>query len=314
MPDILNSYLGPAAGLATSILWTATSLFFTAAANRIGPTVLNAARILMAVVLLSLTHRLLGETWIPHALPKQVALLAASGLVGLTIGDHALFIAFVDIGPRLTMLIMTTSPLFAVLFGWVALGETLPPVAWIGVALTVAGVGWVVAERGHGGPQHTPHRWRGILLALVGAICQAGGLLLSKQGMGHGWLPDDARLDPQAATLVRMTFAALGTLPIVAVYSLRLRANPLAWKYRAGDLKTGMIFAATGACTGPFLGVWMSLVASDNAPLGVAQTLCSLVPVFILPVVVVVHKERVTLRAVIGAVVAVLGAALLFIQ
>ncbi len=63
---------------------------------------------------------------------------------------------------------------------------------------------------------------------------------------------------------------------------------------------------------GPFLGVWMSLVASDRAPLGVAQTLCGLSPVFILPFAALIHKERVSPRAVLGAVVAVGGSAVLF--
>lgn len=329
MFELLDAHLGQAAGLATSLLWTATSLFFTAAAKRIGVTVLNASRILMAVVLLGITHRLLSELWIPHALPKQVLYLALSGLIGLTLGDLALFAAFVSIGPRLAMLVMTTSPLFAVVFGWWALGETLPAMAWIGVALTVGGVGWVVMERRRGGTKpsatkegaqrgdeeedHARHRTRGIVLALIGSVCQAGGLLLSKQGMGHGWLPEDARLDAQAATLIRMVFAALGMLPIVAVYWLRARAKPFSRRPRSGHLRSGLVFAALGACTGPFLGVWMSLVASDKTPLGVAQTLCSLAPVFILPVVVIIHKERVSVRAVVGAFIAVLGASLLFI-
>lgn len=320
MLDMLDSHLGQAAGLATSVLWTATSLFFTAAAKRMGATVLNAWRILMAVALLGITHRLLSGLWIPHALPRQVLLLGASGLVGLTLGDLALFAAFVTIGPRMAMLIMTTSPLFAVLFGWWALDESLPAIAWVGIALTVGGVAWVVLERrreganGHKdeGADHTRHRARGCLLAMIGSVCQAGGLLLSKQGMGHGWLPEDARIDPQAATLIRMVFAAVGMLPIMALYWFRARGNRLAQPARSGHLKSGLVFAAMGAFTGPFLGVWMSLVASDKTSLGVAQTLCSLAPVLILPIVVVVHKERVSMRAVVGAFIAVLGAALLF--
>ena len=39
------------------------------------------------------------------------------------------------------------------------------------------------------------------------------------------------------------------------------------------------------AICGPVLGVWLSLVAAKNAPVGVAQTLCGLSPVFILPFV-----------------------------
>ncbi|MHC4063201.1 MAG: DMT family transporter [Planctomycetota bacterium] len=301
--------------MTTSLLWTATSLFFTAAGRRIGPTAVNAARIALAIVLLGVTHRLLTGTWIPHASAGQVAFLALSGIVGLSIGDQSLFTAFVHIGPRLAMLIMATAPIFAAFFGWVALGETLQPVAWLGVALTICGVGWVVLERPRQATVvHSSHWAWGVFLALVAAACQAGGLLLSKQGMGHGWLPDDQHLDPQAATLVRMLFAGLGVLPIIALHSLRRRKRLVAGiqPLRAGKRNAGLFFAGCGAVVGPYLGVWMSLVASDRAPLGVAQTLCSLPPVFILPFAVLIHKERIGPRAVLGALVAVGGSALLF--
>ena len=147
-----------------------------------------------------------------------------------------------------------------------------------------------------------------------GAACQAGGLLLSKQGMGHGWLPDAQHLTPQAATLVRMVFAAVGMLPILALHRLReqkRRAAGIQPTHR-GSVGAGLAFPAFGAVTGRFPGVWMSLVAADRAALGVAQTLCSLTPVFILPFTVLIHKERVSPRAAVGALIAVAGVALLF--
>ena len=82
---------------------------------------------------------------------------------------------------------------------------------------------------------------------------------------------------------------------------------------RSGSRRAGLLFAFCGAVVGPFLGVWMSLVAGDRASLGIAQTLCSLPPVFLLPVARLVHKEQIGLRAVLGAIVAVLGVGLLFL-
>ncbi len=313
----LDAHLGPAAGIATSLLWTATALFFSAAGRRIGPTVVNGFRIALAIVLLGVTHRLWAGTWIPAASAGQVGFLALSGVVGLSIGDQALFAAFLSIGPRMAMLIMATSPIFATLFGWLALGETLGSVAWVGVALTVGGVAWVVLERqGHELVAHSRRRARGVVFAFVAATCQAGGLLLSKQGMGHGWLPADQRLDPQAATLVRMVFAGVGVLPIVAFHWMRQRKRRAAGiePLNAESRNAGFCLAACGAVVGPYLGVWMSLVASDRAPLGVAQTLCSLAPVFILPFAVLIHKERISPRAVIGALIAVGGSTLLFVH
>ncbi len=310
-------YIGPAAGVATSMLWTATSLLFTAAAKRLGTTLVNVFRITLAVILLGVTHRLLAGSWMPNMVGGQVLFLALSGIVGLSIGDQALFTSFVYLGPRLAMLIMATSPIFAALFGWLALGETLPPMAWLGVALTIGGVAWVVLER----PEdkvvvHGSRRIQGLVLALIGSACQGGGLLLSKQGMGHGWLPADQHLDPQAATLVRMFFAGLGMVPIVLVHQLRQRRRRAAGlsPARSGSMGAGFIFAAFGAVFGPFLGVWMSLVAADHAPVGIAQTLCSLTPVFLLPFAVVIYREQVSPRAAIGAVIAVAGTAVLFLK
>ncbi len=316
MIAMFASYMGPAAGVATSLLWTATSLFFTAAGRRIGPTLVNATRLTLAVGLHGVTHlALVGTLW-PDVSPGQLLFLAMSGVIGLSIGDQALLVAFVDIGPRLTMLIMTTSPIFAAIFGWVSLGETLSIISWLGIALTIAGVGWVVLERPQGEiTRTTPRRARGIILAFVGSACQAGGLLLSKQGMGHGWLPEDQHLHPQAATLVRMVFAGLGVLPILALHSYRMRKRSAAGirPTRTGSRRAGLVFSGCGAVVGPYLGVWMSLVAADRVPLGIAQTLCSLAPIFILPVVVVLYGERVGPRAWVGAVIAVAGCAVLFL-
>jgi drug/metabolite transporter (DMT)-like permease len=263
----LEAYAGPAAGIATSALWTATALFFTAASKRIGPVAVNAARIALAIVLLGVTHRLLAGAWAPAANGDQVLLLGLSGIVGLSLGDQFLFTAFVRIGPRIAMLIMATAPLLAALFGWLALDETMGRTAWLGIALTLFGVSWVIFERRRNdSAAHRAHRVRGIVFAFIAAGCQAGGLLLSKQGMGHGWLPPDQHLDPQAATLIRMVFAGLGVVPILALHLFR-RERRYIRRERFGSPKSAWLLAAGGAVVGPYLGVWMSLVAADRTPL-----------------------------------------------
>ncbi|MAB83763.1 MAG: hypothetical protein CMJ24_10075, partial [Phycisphaerae bacterium] len=66
-----------------------------------------------------------------------------------------------------------------------------------------------------------------------------------------------------------------------------------------------------GAIFGPVLGVWLSLVSIDRIDAGVAATLMSLSPVFILPVARIVEHEHIGLRAVLGAVLAVIGVGVL---
>lgn len=314
--DNFGTSVGLAAGVATSLLWTATSLFFTAAGRRISPTLVNASRIVLAIGLLGITHRLVTGQWIPSATYEQVVLLGVSGVVGLAIGDQALFVAFVDIGPRLCLLIMATSPLWAALFGWIALGETIDGGAWLGIALVLGGVIWVATEKPTKSvaAYERSYRVRGIALAILGSVCQAGGLLLSKQGIGHGMLAEAQHMTPQAATLVRMVFAAVGMVPILLIARRReasRRASGLL-PSRVGSPTAGLVFMACGAVVGPFLGVWMSLVALDRAPLGIAQTLCSLSPIFILPFAVLIEKERLSLRAIVGALLAVAGTVVVF--
>ncbi|UCE61748.1 MAG: EamA family transporter, partial [Phycisphaerales bacterium] len=77
---------------------------------------------------------------------------------------------------------------------------------------------------------------------------------------------------------------------------------------------TGFVFAFLAAFFAGYLAVWFSLIAADRLPLGIAQTLCSLSPVLVLPLAVLIEKERVSPRAAIGAFVAVAGTAVLFLH
>lgn len=317
---------GAGAAVLTSVLWVLTSLFFTAAGRRIPVTAVNTARIALAIVLLSATHLILqGSLWPAISTHRQLIALALSGLIGLSLCDQALFTAFMDIGPRRALLCMTTSPIFAVFFGGVFLGERIVGTAYAAIAITVAGIIWVVTERNskpleaqspeavapdEAGDAARRIVARGLVLAFLASISQAAGGMLSKIGMGIDWLPEAQQLSPQSATLVRMVFGLFGMAPIVLIYVVMAR--------RASDGRNvpprwtvGLLLTAGGTVVGPFLGVWMSLVAFKFSPLAVAQTLCSLSPVLILPFSRYVLRERVTRRAVLGAVIALVGAAVL---
>jgi drug/metabolite transporter (DMT)-like permease len=77
--------------------------------------------------------------------------------------------------------------------------------------------------------------------------------------------------------------------------------------------RQGLGFAAIGAFFGPFLGVSLSLFAVRHTVAGVAASIMALQPVLIIPLVVVLHRERVGVGGVAGALVAVAGVALLFL-
>ncbi len=64
-----------------------------------------------------------------------------------------------------------------------------------------------------------------------------------------------------------------------------------------------------GAFIGPFLGVWLSMIAIQSSRVGIASTLMAMTPVLSLPLVRIVFGERVTPRAVVGTSVAMAGVA-----
>ena len=77
--------------------------------------------------------------------------------------------------------------------------------------------------------------------------------------------------------------------------------------------RRAMGLTATGAFFGPFLGVSLSLVAVQLIPAGVAASLMAVTPVLIIPVVVLLGRERVGPGGVAGALLAVAGVAVLFL-
>jgi len=299
--------LGETAALATSCLWTLTSLFFTSAGRKIGAFSVNAYRIIMAVGFLVLAHAILLGTILPAATGGQWFWMGLSGVVGLGIGDFGYFAALVAIGPRRSVLVMALSPIFASISAYLSLGETIPTFATVGIAVTLAGVIVVILEaEERSGEQPVTKKLRsyGIFFALTGAIGQGIGLVLSKKGI---YLDPGVVLDPLSATLIRMILGA------AFVWALAVVVGKLPELRRAMKSREGMSNTVAGAFIGPFMGVTLSMVAVTYASAGVAQTLMSLMPVLIIPIVWILYKQRTSLRGILGAVIAVIGVAILFL-
>ena len=284
----MSAYLGHLAALGTSLAWSFSSTSFTLAGRQTGSVVVNRTRLLLAVLFVALTHRLLEGQFLPlGAEPFRWGWLALSGIIGYVVGDGFLFQAFVMIGPRLSMLLMALAPVFSTVLAWVLLGEALARL-----------------RRGGGAalPELPPRQYAGgILFGLGAALGQAGGLLASRLGLA-GDFP------ALSGNLIRLLTATLAIWGITVLrgqtreHFLLLRAHPRAWWGILG-----------GAVAGPFVGVWLSLVSVQHAPLGIASTLMSLSPIFLLPVGRYLFGEQIGMRAVAGTGVAVLGTALLFL-
>ena len=303
--------VGESAAILTSCFWTFSSLLFTSAGRRFGSFSVNAYRTIMAIGFLGCSHVLLLGTLLPLASSGQWFWMGLSGVVGLGIGDFGLFAAYVTIGPRRSVLIQSSAPIFASLGAFLVLGETFSPLAMIGVAVTMAGIIIVLVEKeeNHKGQQkESPSERRrkswGVFFGLISAMGQGFGAVLSKKGM---YLDVTIAMNPLSAAFIRMMVTGL------FVWAIAIIGGKLPELHRAVKDRTGIKYTAAGALVGPFVGMTLSMVAIASTETGIAQTLMSLSPVLIIPVIWVIYREKTNWRGILGAFVAIAGVAILFL-
>jgi drug/metabolite transporter (DMT)-like permease len=304
---ILMNHPGELAALLTAVFWTITALAFEAASRKIGSMVVNLLRLIAGFCFLTVFVFFYRGYLLPlDATPHAWFYLILSGLIGFVFGDLCLFQAFVVLGARISMLLMALAPPMTALIGWVVLGETLSWKSWIGMTLTITGIALVVlkrhtSEESNGGFRKVKFNYPlwGILLGLGGALGQAAGLVLSKVGMKE--------YDSFASTQIRVIAGIAGFAVLFTVMGY--------WKHawRALSMRKPMLQLSLGAFFGPFLGVSFSLLAIKYADTGIASTIMAIVPVLIIPPSMILYKEKVTLKEVAGAILAVLGVAMFFL-
>lgn len=316
---------GESAAMATSVCWAFTALFFTAAARRIGAPRVNLVRLGMATLLLA---GLVLASGAAAPLPApQAGLLALSGLVGLALGDAAYFRALEILGARRGALTMSLAPVFAAVLSPLLLSETIGLLDGVGMAVTIGGVLWVQAEGDHGG-EVSGHVGRGTLWGALGALGQAGGIVLTKAGLGQA--PAGSALASWAGLAERTETAGivLAGEPVAPIFGTLLRIGTAAacvlavatFRREGPHVLEGLRdrravwLTFGGSVLGPVVGVWLSLEAVARTNAAIASTIFATSPVFVIPLVRVAHGHRASWRAWLGAIVAVGGVALLSLR
>ncbi|MFC2096302.1 DMT family transporter [Bacteroidota bacterium] len=305
---MFQSHLGEYAALLTAVFWTITAIAFESAGKKVGSLSTNLIRLFLAFIFIGIYSQVTRGSFIPFdASMHNWMWLSLSGLVGFVIGDLLLFEAYVVIGSRVSMLIMSLTPPITAFFGWLILGEVLSPQNFLGMFLTILGIMIVVLDRKTKNTNTEKKNKKkiklsypivGILLAFGGAVGQGAGLVLSKFGMQD--------FDPFAATQIRVITGFIG-FTILFVFMKRWKKVIEAVKNREAMTRLGI-----GAIFGPFLGVSFSLLAVKHTTTGVASTIMAIVPILIIPPALIFFKEKITVKEIIGSMIAVGGVALFF--
>jgi drug/metabolite transporter (DMT)-like permease len=120
--------------------------------------------------------------------PGYWGVMAISGLIGIFVGDTALFAAMNRLGPRRAGVLFATHAAFSAALGFVVLGERMGWQAFAGAVLTLLGVMTAIVLGRHKDERHAweadrGHVGLGVSLALLSALCQALGSLVAKPVM-----------------------------------------------------------------------------------------------------------------------------------
>lgn len=295
-------YTGELISLFTAFCWTITVISFEYAGKRVGSLPVNIIRLVFGFIFLGITLTIMTGSFIPFDASNYAwTYLFISGLIGLVIGDLFLFQAFVDIGGRISLLIMSMVPVFSTILGIVFLDEYLSFWELLGISVTLSAiVAAILLKRQKEITLHANVK-KGIIFAFIGAIAQAVGLLLSDIGMGESF-------NPFAATQIRIIAAILGFVVFIFIKK--------DWKNVGLAFKEpkSILFITLGSLFGPFLGVTSALYAVQFIDLGVATTIAQLNVIMIIPFSIFLFKEQVTYKEVLASVVAFIGVAILIIM
>lgn len=295
-------YIGELAAIGTALCWVISSSSFEYSGKKIGSLVLNLMRLLVSMVIITVINYFItdGFTNIPLT-AYATKMLLISGIIGFVLGDLFLFQAFIVIGARISMLIMALAPPITALLGFFILGESLTLFQFIGMTVTILGIAIVILGKDVGKSKIVVrHPLKGIFFAFLGAIGQGLGLIFSKIGVKD--------VNPFVATEVRI-FAGVICFIAIITYTKNWPKFNMAMKD-----KPAMAGVTVGSLFGPVIGVSLSLMAVKYTSAAVASTLMAISPVLIIPVSILFFKEKIVPKEILGAIVGVLGVAIMFIK
>jgi drug/metabolite transporter (DMT)-like permease len=280
------------AALGAAMCVALSNIIATPATRHFGPFAFNRWRLLAALAILVVVATL--RSGFTDALAGKTAVLGLSAVVGIVIGDTAIYAAMARIGPRRTALLYATYAPISALLAAIVLGERLDRLTVAGIALVFSGV-WLAIYYRHVSQVDALEEVRGnyaagIGFGLLGALGAAGAALIVQPVM--------AGVDASAAACIRIGIA----LP--ALYGLAVLPN---FRSPRSPTLPMLTIAALAGALGMGGGMTLLLFALSNGSVGTTTALASTTPIMLLPLLWLVSGVRPDWRAWAGSLLTVGG-------
>ena len=261
---------GALAALAAALCWTLASSLWHRLPTSLSAVQLNLLKNLLALVLLA--PALVLQPW--RVGWEPLLLLAASGVLGIALGDSLYFAALRRLGTRRCLTLDAGGPAVTAVAGFLWLAEWPSPLQWLGVGLISLAVLLVARQK----PERSPAaglavpaaaQRLGVLLALGALLCGSGGALLARAALRAG------ELDPLQSAVLRLAAASLVLLPLLR----GVPASPP--RPRPAQRRWPLWLAAT--LLGTSAGIALQQTALQHLPGALAVALMATAPVMALP-------------------------------
>lgn len=286
--------MGEWAAIICSVLWAVGSVYFARAGSRLSPVAMNFVKCAAGAVMMSVTLRFTEGVWLPVMDRIDALWLSASAVVGLALGDSLYFASLMRIGARRALLTSSVVPALTALAAWYLLSEPMSHAQLVGAGITLFGVTWVLSGRDpNDGPLAPGDLAVGLLLGLGAAFCQVSTNLITKDS--------GASMSALGVGVVRL---GVGAAALGAMLTLQRGWGAVTEAMRHADTRFQI---GAGTMLGTYVGVWLMNVALMQTEAGVAATLLSTSPIWILPVSAYMQQQPISARSWFGAAVAVAG-------
>ncbi|TFH89831.1 DMT family transporter [Vibrio ouci] len=286
--------------LAAAFLWAVASILSVVPAQHLGTFAYSRWRMGCTSLILG-TMALYTGGW-SSVETSAISAMMLSGVIGIFIGDTALFACLNRMGPRQAGLLFSCHAVFSAVLGYFLFSETMSSMELLGSLLVFSGVLTAIffGRRGQTNNQLEAVKgkvWVGIGLGLLAALCQALGGIIAKPIM-------QTNIDPVAASAMRMMTAfAAHCLFFFTGAKLARATQPMNIK----------IFSITALNSFLAMAVGMTLIlyALQEGNVGMVALLSSTTPIMLLPILWIYSGKRPNRFAWIGAIVAVVGTSIL---
>lgn len=287
--------MGEGLALAAAFGWVGSSVFLERASKETGTLAVNLIRLIVAMFFLGIITYLKRGLVLPLDVTKEsFKFLSISGLFGLFLGEFFLYKSYIKIGPRITLLVMTFTPIAVSILSFFILGEKMEGFKILGVVLTIIGI-TVVILRKKNDKEFSKVGFGYALLAMLG---ESLGIIFTRLG--------SIDYDSFATIQVR-------TIPAILAFIIYISLKKEWSNIKEGAInKKGMIYIVLGTVVAT-LGVTALVEAMKYANVGIVSTLAATSPILIIPISIIFFKEKVNILEGIGALVSFTGITIFFI-